>query len=90
MIEEVVGHDCLDSITSTSTVSLSTSTMLLLHARTTVVTDVAENHVSKSRDGTGGDFGAPHCYVLRLRRWYATNPEGIEINKLASATLIGG
>ena len=34
VIEEVVCHDCLDSITSTSTVSLSTSTMFLIHART--------------------------------------------------------
>ena len=57
---------------------------------TTVVTDVAEDHVSKSRDGTGGDFGAPYCYVLRLRRWYATRAVGIAINRLAIATLIGG
>jgi len=63
--------------------------MLICHV-TSVVTDVAGDHISKSRDGTGGDFGAPHCYVLRLRRWYATSPVGIAINRLAIATLIGG
>lgn len=64
--------------------------VLKLYRITTVVTDVAGDHVSKSPDGTGGDFGAPHCYVLRLRRWYATSPVGIAINRLAIATLIGG
>jgi hypothetical protein len=29
--------------------------------RTTVVTDVAGDQDSKSKEGTGGDFGAPHC-----------------------------
>ena len=28
---------------------------------TTVVTDVAGDHVSKNQESTGGDFGAPHC-----------------------------
>ena len=31
---------------------------------TTVVTDVAGDHVSKSPESTGGDFGAPHCSLL--------------------------
>jgi hypothetical protein len=26
-----------------------------------VVTDVAGDHVSKSQESAGGDFGAPHC-----------------------------
>ena len=52
MIEEVVGHDCLDSITSTSTVSLSTSTMLLLHARTTGITEHEELTQRRSKRTT--------------------------------------
>jgi hypothetical protein len=36
----------------------------ILSGRTPVVTDVAGDHVSKSQDGTGGDFGAPHCSYL--------------------------
>jgi len=33
-------------------------------ARTSVVTDVAGDHVSKSQESTGGDFGAPYCSLL--------------------------
>jgi len=36
-----------------------------LWQRTTVVTDVAGDHVSKGQESTGGDFGAPHCSLLR-------------------------
>ena len=32
-------------------------------ARTPVVTDVAGDHASNSQESTGGDFGAPHCYL---------------------------
>jgi hypothetical protein len=34
---------------------------LILDLRTTVVTDVAGVHVSKSQESNGGALGAPHC-----------------------------
>ncbi|XZE36712.1 hypothetical protein SH501x_002296 [Pirellulaceae bacterium SH501] len=39
--------------------------------RTPVVTDVAGDHVSKSQESTGGDFGAPHCSCCFVS-WFTT------------------
>ena len=49
MVKEVFCDDCLDSITSTSTVSLSTSTMLILHARTFAITESDQLTRNKSK-----------------------------------------
>jgi hypothetical protein len=52
---------------------------VLLHARTSVVTDVAGDHVSKSQESTGGDFGAPHCSLLTDSiKWLFEQPSGFE------------
>jgi hypothetical protein len=69
MIEEVVGHDCLDSITSTSTVSLSTSTMLLLHARTTGITEHEELTQRRSKRTTEC-FAASSLESLEVRTMF--------------------
>jgi hypothetical protein len=56
VIEEVVCHDCLDSIANTSTFSLSTSTILLIHARSnqSTVAGLIESVVAR---GLSGYFG---------------------------------
>ena len=43
----------------------------LFSSVTPVVTDVAGEHVSKSQESTGGDFGAPHCSSCFLS-WFTT------------------
>jgi hypothetical protein len=44
-----------------------------------VVTDVAGDHVSKSQESTGGDFGAPHCSLLTDSiKWLFEQPSGFE------------
>ncbi len=46
---------------------------------TTVLTDVAGDHASKSQESTGGDFGAPHCSLLRDPiKWLFGPPSGLE------------
>lgn len=54
--------------------------------RMSLVTDVSGDHVSKNQKSIGGDFGTQHCYMLRLRRWYVTIPEGIAIKRLGGRT----
>jgi hypothetical protein len=49
------------------------------YGRTSVVTDVAGDHVSKSQESTGGDFGAPHCSLLTDSiKWLFEQPSGFE------------
>lgn len=44
-----------------------------------VVTDVAGDHVSKSQESTGSDFGAPHCSLLTDSiKWLFEQPSGFE------------
>ena len=46
---------------------------------TTVVTDVAGDHVSKSQESSDGDFGAPHCSLLSDSiRLLLEHPSGFE------------
>jgi hypothetical protein len=43
-----------------------------------VVTDVAGDHDSKNQGSTGGDFGAPHCYLL---------PSGFQVTVVATFSI---
>ena len=56
-----------------------------------MVTDVAGDHVSKSQESTVGDFGAPHCSLLRDPiKWLFEQPSGFELEVLVRIQLLYG